>query len=463
MTFWIVAAVATALAVALMVRPLMRGSARDGVDGAGDPDHDPSTAAALKVYRAQLAEVDRDRARGLLDDQQAEASRIEISRRMLALARGRQTVTAEGPVTPWARRVAMVLTIAVPIAVLGLYVPTGSPDLPSQPLAGRDVGDREARIAMLEEARTLEAALEDAPDDLIGWLKLGVLHTDLEDYDRAVDAFARAVDLSSGDPHITSLYAEAIVNADDGIVTREARLAFEQALESAPNDPRARFYLAMGREQAGDLEGALDRWVDLAAGTPADAPWLAMVRSQITRTAQRIGANIDTVMPDPQPAAGQNTETLTRDPATAVRVIDALEDATAETPGDLSLWFRLGDLRAELGDLEGAAEAFNAADRNAPDGLPDDQRLQLLETRASALMAMHDGDMANFMTPEFVDVLGRILELDPDNDRALWFLGVAAEQDGDMATATRHWNRLLETIPPDSPAAALLRERLGRE
>lgn len=473
MMFWIVAAIATALAVALMVRPLVRGTgAKAGsgaalAEGASEPDPaiDPATEAALKVYRAQLAEIDRDRERGLLDEKQAEASRAEVGRRMLALSRdrrrGRTSASTAGPL--WARRVAMALMVAVPVSVLGIYLPTGSPDLPSQPLASRDVGDREARLALLQETRTLQAELDEASDDLTGWLWLGVLYTDLEDYDQAADAFARAVDLSSGDPAITSLYAEAIVNADNGIVTQEARRAFEQVLEDAPQDPRARFYLAMGREQAGDLEGALDGWIDLAADTPADAPWLAMVQGQITRTAQRVGANVDAVMPDPQPAEGQTTETLTRDPATVVRLIDALEEATDEAPDDASLWVRLADLRSALGDGQGAADAFAEADRNAPDAMPDAQRLQLLNARADALMAMHDGDIAAFLTPDFVALLERILALDPDNERALWFLGVAADQDGDMAAASDHWRRLLDAIPPDSEAAALLRERLGRE
>jgi cytochrome c-type biogenesis protein CcmH len=45
----------------------------------------------LAVYRDQLAEIDRDAARGLLNAEQAEAAHAEIGRRILALWNGAAT------------------------------------------------------------------------------------------------------------------------------------------------------------------------------------------------------------------------------------------------------------------------------------------------------------------------------------------------------------------------------------
>ncbi|MES1152576.1 MAG: c-type cytochrome biogenesis protein CcmI, partial [Dongia sp.] len=44
------------------------------------------SAFALAVYRDQLAEINHDAARGILDEAQAKAAQIEIERRILALA-----------------------------------------------------------------------------------------------------------------------------------------------------------------------------------------------------------------------------------------------------------------------------------------------------------------------------------------------------------------------------------------
>ena len=80
MLFWIVAAAMTAAVTALVLTPLLR-SRQTGGQGAGS-----RAAYDMEVYRDQLAELERDLARGVIDDRQAQGARTEISRRMLTVA-----------------------------------------------------------------------------------------------------------------------------------------------------------------------------------------------------------------------------------------------------------------------------------------------------------------------------------------------------------------------------------------
>lgn len=72
MTLWFVFALMTAAAVFAVLWPLGRGntSAREGSE--------------VVVYKDQLAEVQRDAAAGMIGEKEAEAARVEISRRLLA-------------------------------------------------------------------------------------------------------------------------------------------------------------------------------------------------------------------------------------------------------------------------------------------------------------------------------------------------------------------------------------------
>src|SRR5438874_2227755 len=72
----------------------------------------------LAVYRDQLAEVERDLARGVLTAEQADAARTEISRRILAL---NPAAAAAGPSSgmPFATATAAVLLL--PFAAWALY------------------------------------------------------------------------------------------------------------------------------------------------------------------------------------------------------------------------------------------------------------------------------------------------------------------------------------------------------
>jgi cytochrome c-type biogenesis protein CcmH len=124
MILWLIFAAMTATAMLAVLLPLRRRApARSGSD--------------VAVYRDQLEEIDRDRAAGLVGAAEAEAARVEISRRLLAAAAppGR----ADAPVeAKWGRRAAALAgVVMLPLGSAGLYLALGSPGVPSEPLASR--------------------------------------------------------------------------------------------------------------------------------------------------------------------------------------------------------------------------------------------------------------------------------------------------------------------------------------
>ena len=128
MLFWVIAAVLTLGASLAVLLPLAGRS--NGASSSSDHD--------LEVYRDQLAELDRDAARGLIQPAEAEEARAEIARRIIRLGGGD---TAARPATHRAsmaaRLVAATAVLMVPLLSWGLYSQIGSPDLPSQPLRER--------------------------------------------------------------------------------------------------------------------------------------------------------------------------------------------------------------------------------------------------------------------------------------------------------------------------------------
>src|SRR5471032_1883702 len=88
MMLWFVMALMTAAAIFAVLWPLARRTPlRSGSD--------------IAVYRDQLDEIERDRAAGLIAEREAEAARIEVSRRLLAAA---DTVTPTPPQDGTGRR-----------------------------------------------------------------------------------------------------------------------------------------------------------------------------------------------------------------------------------------------------------------------------------------------------------------------------------------------------------------------
>ena len=119
-----------------------------------------ASGSEVAVYRDQLDEIGRDRAAGLIGEREAEAARIEVSRRLLAAAdakrRHRCRVSARGRRR---RAAALAALILLPLGAAGFYLWLGSPQLPGEPLQARREAPAEQRSIMELVAR-VEAHLE---------------------------------------------------------------------------------------------------------------------------------------------------------------------------------------------------------------------------------------------------------------------------------------------------------------
>ena len=135
MLLWIAFALLTAAVLAAVLAPLARPVRPEEADGSAE-------AGTLAVYRHQLAEIEAERARGLIGAAEAEAAqagdfpppagrcrqlRAQPSRRAAARPPPAQARAASrwAPPSP------------SPSLTLGLYLLHGSPGMPSSPFAAR--------------------------------------------------------------------------------------------------------------------------------------------------------------------------------------------------------------------------------------------------------------------------------------------------------------------------------------
>src|SRR3954470_20175888 len=126
MLFWIIVAVLTAGIGVILLYPLLRGARVAELGRTGE----------AAVYRDQMAELDRDLAGGLITSEQASYARAEIGRRLLAVSAAPEA--SSPPAGRGTYRLAQAFIIVLlPALGLCLYLRTGDPGLPSQPLEAR--------------------------------------------------------------------------------------------------------------------------------------------------------------------------------------------------------------------------------------------------------------------------------------------------------------------------------------
>src|ERR1700722_361337 len=257
---------------------------------------DPAANEAA-FYKAQLEEIRRDVERGLLPQGEAESARAEAARRLIASA----SEPAQAP--PPARRTrlaaAVLVAVGLPAIAFSLYGRLGQPMLPDEPLASRKVapqsnGEIEATVA------AVETRLVAKPDDGKGWAVIAPVYMRLGRYAEAAHAYAEALRILGEDPLRRAAYGEALVAATGGVVTDEARQAFDRALTEKPGQPQARYYLALAAEQDGKKADAIRDYESLAADSPPGAPWVAMVNARLAALKGEPVPATDTAIPEAQ-------------------------------------------------------------------------------------------------------------------------------------------------------------------
>jgi cytochrome c-type biogenesis protein CcmH len=271
MLFWLLFALMTAAAALAVLWPLGRAPIKLA---AGEAD--------LAVYRDQLAEIERDRARGLLTESDTDAARLEVSRRLIAAA---DAAERESPAAAslFRRRLAAVAAIGgLPALALGLYLALGSPGLPGAPLAARLAKPPEQQdIALM--VRRIEAHLAQDPKDGRGWELLAPIYLRMGRAADAVKARTNARLLLGPSAEREAGLGEALVVEADGVVTAAARAAFERARRHERNNPKALFFLGLAAEQDGRASDAVSLWRDLSETAAPDDPWRAAAARRIAR------------------------------------------------------------------------------------------------------------------------------------------------------------------------------------
>src|SRR5947209_1760266 len=265
---WVVFATMTGLAVFSGLWPLSRSR---------------RTAAAnlpnISLYEAQVAEIDRDAAGGLIRVEDVPAAKAAAARRLLAVA------TEHEPRAPNAQRnrrlAAGAAIFLIPALTLGLYSRFGRPDLPDAPLSARlqsaDPGQRDLAAAIVR----IEAHLRDHPEDGRGWEVIAPVYLRLGRSEDARRAYLQAIRSLGDSASRQAGLGEAIIAEAQGVVTADARQAFEKASAADPSLPQPRYYLGLAALQDGRPDEARAIWTKLAEGAPPGAPWAAPLRQRI--------------------------------------------------------------------------------------------------------------------------------------------------------------------------------------
>jgi len=405
------------------------------------------------------------------------AARTEIARRMLAADTRMQKQVERDPAGGGTGMaiLAGVLVITLSVGAVLFYLQTGVPGAPDMPLAQRTdlptPGEDDQRIR--QQVAALAKVAEANPGDADAWLRLADAYKSIAMFGDAVSAYRKAIGLGPVAAEINGDFAETLVMAAQGSVTPEARAIFEAALATFPGDPRPQFYLALGDYQAGRTREALDRWAALLAASPADAPWIGVVRENLARAAADLGLDAAEVIPEPIPARDGGAPQLTPEQRAEVEamtpadrdamireMVDGLDARMRDDPMDLEGWERLIRARMVLGERDAAQDALDSA-LEAFSEAPIPTRT-LVELGSELQLDIPEGGAEAPDVGAMVDRLAARLKEEPDDLEGWMMLARSYTVLGEMDKVREAVENAVR-LDPDNPDVLALQARAIRD
>jgi cytochrome c-type biogenesis protein CcmH len=270
--FWLVAAAFVAVALALVLWPLLR---RRGPGAATDRD-----ATNVKLYRDELADLERERAEGTLSEAEYREARQEIERRLLEDvqpgAQPEATAPADRRAARWA---AITVAVALPlVAVLG-YLKFG--DMSALNPAVREEGHPVTPAEMTKLVDQLAERLKKNPDDPTGWTMLGRSYAVLGRFQDSADAYARAVALTGNDANLLADYADTLAMARGGNLLGEPMEIVQRGLKIDPKNVKLLALAGSAEFSRRNYADAVRYWERSLAEIPPGSDFRRAVESSI--------------------------------------------------------------------------------------------------------------------------------------------------------------------------------------
>jgi cytochrome c-type biogenesis protein CcmH len=206
------------------------------------------------------------------------------------------------------------------------------------------------------------------------WRVVGWAYAQSGNAGEAASAYRKAAAIEPGNAENWSSLGEALQVPSASLVP-EAEAAFRKAIELDPGDPRARYFLAVQKDLAGDHKGAVESWIALLKDSPPGAPWEADLRRTIEQTAAKNRIDVAGRIPAagatgtasagiPGPTAQQLASASSLPPAQQAAMVEQmvarLEGRLKADPKDEDGWIRLMRSRMALGQAEEAAAALRS-------------------------------------------------------------------------------------------------------
>ena len=252
MNFWIAVFVLLALALVILLLPLMRAVRGQRAEHRQQQN--------IKIAREKKSQLQAQLDEAEIDQAAYDSAYIDLQT-SLALELDSDETDSEKAPGKW---MAFVVLLAIPTASVLLYLTYGEYRVIENPQLVTAAPSQQAAAApqmTLDEMTTaIKQRLKDNPEDAEGWFMLGRTLMSRQQYNEAVTAYQRSNDLLPDEPGILFALADALAMQNNGKLLGEPEALLQRGLKIAPRFPNGLWLAGMAAEQRKDYEAAHRYW-----------------------------------------------------------------------------------------------------------------------------------------------------------------------------------------------------------
>jgi cytochrome c-type biogenesis protein CcmH len=255
MSFWIVVTALLALALVILLVPLIRSSrAQQG---------DQRQQQNIQIAREKKQQLEAQLADGEIDQAAYDGALLDLQT-SLALELDSNEADSEKSRGKW---MAVVVFLAIPATSVALYLIYGEYRVIENPQLVQAVPRQQTaaapQMSLDEMVVAIKEKLRANPEDAEAWFMLGRALMGKQQYNEAVTAFQRSNDLISDEPGILFALADALAMQNNGNLLGEPEALVKRGLELAPRFPNGLWLAGMAAEQRQDYKTAHGYWTQL--------------------------------------------------------------------------------------------------------------------------------------------------------------------------------------------------------
>jgi cytochrome c-type biogenesis protein CcmH len=223
------------------------------------------------IFKQRLAELEQERNQGYLTADTFSQLKTELEKSLLTdVAADSSTPLTAGQVTASHWTITTVIAVLVVGVSLGIYFKLGRSDDYALSLTHNTQTTSNTHVSKnsapsFEKIITvLEQKLQQNPSDIDQWFLLANSYSAIENYDKAAQALASAIQqIATDDPQLATAkgsYAQMLFQAAGEVVTAETQKAMNEALAIDPLESSALIIKGIESYTAGDLQNAIVQW-----------------------------------------------------------------------------------------------------------------------------------------------------------------------------------------------------------